>query len=634
MAGHGHGHGDGEGDTHRGRRRAANYHHEKGVFARLKDDHDSFSEIYELEDIESEKLPTARAEVAHDDESVGTDGTHDFPASNSGGSGSSSSRQRHHHERRRRRGASISTTASFQLYTPDEERAVVRKFDTRLVVFVALLYMLSFVDRSNIGNARIAGMDDDLQPVPGRDGLYEWALAAFYIAYIAFEWMSLLWKVIPAHIYVSMLVLSWGIVASLQAVAVNYPMLIFLRTLLGIGEAGFTGVPFYLSFFFKRHELAFRTAIFISAAPLATTFASSLAWLVLKVGEASPIAPWRLLFLVEGFPSVLVALVAWHVIPDSPETAHYLTAREKKVARLRLRHENGSDGSSAGRRGRALSLGRKHETPGGGDGDDDDGDAKGLNTHDVLAVLCDPAAWLTAAILFLANMAYSSLPVFLPTILRSMGHDAQSAQALAAPPYFAAFLFVLATAHASDTTRARAPWLAAHALASAAGYGVLALADSRFLALDPGSIVRYLAVYPAAVGFFNVVVLTIAWSINNQRTASRQGGGFALLQLVGQCGPLVGTRLYPDADAPYYTRGMAACALAMLAVAVLAGALRWVLARRNRLLDEAESVEPDEAESVEPDEDADEEGEGFLDSERGVRGPARDALRERFRYML
>ncbi|KAK0718117.1 major facilitator superfamily domain-containing protein [Lasiosphaeria miniovina] len=604
-----HGDGDGKGDTHRGRRRAANYHHELS------------SEVYELEDIESEKLPTERAEAAHDDESVGTDGAHDFPPASNSGSG----RQRHHHERRRRRGASISTTASFQLYTPDEEKAVVRKFDTRLVVFVALLYMLGFVDRSNIGNARIAGMDDDLQPVLRRDGLYEWALAAFYIAYIAFEWMSLLWKVIPAHIYVSMLVLSWGIVASLQAVAVNYPMLIFLRTLLGIGEAGFTGVPFYLSFFFKRHELAFRTAIFISAAPLATTFASSLAWMLLKVGEASPIAPWRLLFLVEGFPSVLVALVAWHVIPDSPETAHYLTAREKKVARLRLRHENGSDSSSAGWRGRALSLGRKHETPGGGGGDDDS-DAKGLNTHDVLAVLCDPAAWLTAAILFLANMAYSSLPVFLPTILRSMGHDPQSAQALAAPPYFAAFLFVLATAHASDTTRARAPWLAAHALASAAGYGVLALADSRFLALDPGSIVRYLAVYPAAVGFFNVVVLTIAWSINNQRTASRQGGGFALLQLVGQCGPLVGTRLYPDADAPYYTRGMAACALAMLAVAALAGALRWVLARRNRLLDEAESAEPDE--------DADGEGEGFLDSERGVGGAARDALRERFRYML
>ena len=107
-------------------------------------------------------------------------------------------------------------------------------------------------------------MDDDLRSIPRQDGWYEWALSAFYIAYILFEWMSLLWKVIPAHIYISLIVFSWGVTASLQAVAVNYPMLICLRLLLGIGEAAFTGVPFYLSFFFKRRELAFRTAVFIS----------------------------------------------------------------------------------------------------------------------------------------------------------------------------------------------------------------------------------------------------------------------------------------------------------------------------------------------------------------------------------
>lgn len=120
-------------------------------------------------------------------------------------------------------------------------------------------------------------MDEDLQQStsPPRDDWYEWALTSFYISYIAFEWMSLLWKVIPAHVYVSALVLSWGLTASLQAVAVSYPMLIALRVLLGIGEAGFTGVPFYLSFFYKRQELAFRTAIFISGTFLLSVFMSN-----------------------------------------------------------------------------------------------------------------------------------------------------------------------------------------------------------------------------------------------------------------------------------------------------------------------------------------------------------------------
>ncbi len=110
---------------------------------------------------------------------------------------------------------SNSTVHSFMLYTPDEEKAVIKKFDRRLVLFVALLYMLSFLDRSSmsfsslqdnylaniqpdIGNARIAGMEEDLHLSSYQ---YEWLLRAFYISYILFEWMTLLWKVIPPHIY-------------------------------------------------------------------------------------------------------------------------------------------------------------------------------------------------------------------------------------------------------------------------------------------------------------------------------------------------------------------------------------------------------------------------------------------------
>jgi MFS family permease len=357
-------------------------------------------------------------------------------------------------------------------------------------------------------------------------------------------------------------VLCWGTVASLQSVAPSYPALVALRTLLGASEAGFTGIPFYLSFFFQRSELAFRTAVFISAAPLATTFASSLAWAILRAGEALPIRAWRLLFLVEGFPSVVAAAIAWRVIPDTPETAWFLTSRERKVARLRLRSEReGSDGKQ-----RAKSK---------------------ASLRDALAALADPAAWVTASMFFLANMAYSSLPVFLPTILTSMGHSALASQALAAPPYLAAFASVLLTARISDRRGARGGLIAGHALASAAGYGLLALSGP--LGLNEWA--RYAAVFPAAAGFFSVVALLIAWTVNNQESADRRGGAFALFQLVGQCGPLVGTRLYPDADAPLYGRGMTAMAGAMLGVAGFAIGLRWWFGRINSRLDAEEGEE-------------------------------------------
>lgn len=292
------------------------------------------------------------------------------------------------------------------------------------------------------------------------------------------------------------------------------------------------------------------------AAPLATTFASSLAWLILKVGETLPIAPWRVLFLLEGFPSVVIGAIAWSVIPDRPQTAPYLTEREKKVARLRLRHDKPKT-RKAGKLERQQSN---------------------LKPREILSVFADPTAWIMALIFFLTNMAYSSMPVFLPTILEEMGHTAVESQALSAPPYLIAFLSILATANLSDKLKTRAPFIIGHALFSALGYSVLALARP----LHIGPLLRYLAIYPAATGFFNVVVLIISWSINNQPTESRQGGGFALLQLIGQCGPIVGTRLYPKKDQPYFEPGMWACAGAMFGVAVLTVLLRWYLARENR----------------------------------------------------
>jgi MFS family permease len=292
---------------------------------------------------------------------------------------------------------------------------------------------------------------------------------------------------------------------------------------------------------------------------------------------------------LEGFPSVLIAAVAWRVIPDSPQTAAYLTPREKKVATLRLRRENPGKSSNP---------------------------TSGLVGRDVLAVLRDPIAWVTAAMFFLTNMAYSSLPVFLPTILLEMGHDALSAQALSAPPYLVSFVLVLVLAHVSDRARDRSLLIALLAIQSALGYAVLALAE--WLHISP--VIRYLAVYLAAAGFFNVVTLTVVWNLNNQASESRQGGGFALMQLVGQCGPLVGTRLYPDVEGPFYTRGMKACAWAMFAVAVLAILLRFYMIRLNARAERADAA----AEAVPLAEE-----EGLVGS-----GAKRRTRRQGFRYML
>ncbi|KAK0311165.1 hypothetical protein LTR01_003159 [Friedmanniomyces endolithicus] len=434
--------------------------------------------------------------------------------------------------RARRRRASVQ---SYELYTPDEERRVRRKLDTRLVLFVALLYLMSFLDRSNIGNARLAGLTDDLHL---SDDQYQWLLTAFYISYILFEWMTICYQLFPPHIYISCCVFAWGVLAALQAVTTNFAGILVLRALLGIGEAAFVGIPFYLSFFFRQDELAFRIGLFISAAPLATSFASSLAWLIVRFGDQTGIASWRLLLLVEGFPACLIAAWAWRWIPDAPQTARWLTSRERRVATLRMRKEADGDGGALS--GSQSTIPRHKRK---------------FNWREALRTLKDPKAYLTAGMFFCCNVAFSSMPVFLPTIVHSMGYSTLASQGLSAPPFLFAFLAVLTTAFLSDRLRSRSGPMIFHACLAMAGYILLAVAGT----LRFGHLVRYLAVFPICAGFFSAVTIVITWTM----------------------GPLLGTRLYPDAEGPYYVKGMSVCAVAMAMVGILAFTLRMVLKAEN-----------------------------------------------------
>jgi MFS family permease len=117
------------------------------------------------------------------------------------------------------------------------------------------------------------------------------------------------------------------------------------RFFLAVAEAGYgPGIPYLLSFFYMRTEIGFRCGIFLSAAPLATCFAGALAYAITS-GHAH-LANWRLLFLVEGLPTIVMAFVVWFFLPDSPEKARFLNSTEKDVARSRAIRQVGQDGYS------------------------------------------------------------------------------------------------------------------------------------------------------------------------------------------------------------------------------------------------------------------------------------------------
>jgi MFS family permease len=126
-----------------------------------------------------------------------------------------------------------------------------------------------------------------------------------------------------------------GVVSAVQAAAQNYEGMLALRFLMGMFEAGYgPGVPYLLSFFYLRHELGWRTGLFMSAAPLANTFAGALAYAITS-GRNTALHSWRLLFLVEGLPTVAMAFVAFFFMPDAPEKARFLSEDEKVAAKAR-----------------------------------------------------------------------------------------------------------------------------------------------------------------------------------------------------------------------------------------------------------------------------------------------------------
>lgn len=212
--------------------------------------------------------------------------------------------------------------------TPSEEAAIIRKLDYRLLPVVFVLYSLAVLDRSNLGNARLAGMEKDINLSGNR---YNLLGTIFYIAYICFQWTLIGWKQFRPSRFCALTVFFWGFVASIQATAFNWGGLMTCRFFLGIAEAMFgPGVPLYLTYFYPRERVGFRHGVFISGAAMANAYGGALAYGISQIRGS--LAPWRILFLIEGLPTLVVAGATWFLLPDGIGEAKFLSTREKEVA--------------------------------------------------------------------------------------------------------------------------------------------------------------------------------------------------------------------------------------------------------------------------------------------------------------
>ena len=217
------------------------------------------------------------------------------------------------------------------------ERETIRKVAWRLLPLVFLLYLLSLIDRVNLGFAALT-MNKDLGLTPYT---YSLGVAAFFIGYIPFEIPSnLILERIGARRWIGRIAITWGIAASAMALVVGERSFLLVRFLLGFAEAGlFPGMLLYLTYWFPQSYRARVNAALVLAIPASGALGGPVATSLLELNGIFGLAGWQWLFLLEGIPTVLLGCVVLRLLTDRPANAAWLPPENRAWLEATMRRE-------------------------------------------------------------------------------------------------------------------------------------------------------------------------------------------------------------------------------------------------------------------------------------------------------
>ncbi|WP_214110496.1 MFS transporter [Acrocarpospora catenulata] len=231
------------------------------------------------------------------------------------------------------------------------ERSAIRKVTLRLVPFVALMFFINYLDRTAIGFAGPNGMSEGLGLTAAQFGF---ASGIFFLGYILLEVPSnMALHRFGARKWLARIMVTWGIVAVLFTWVQSYVQLSALRFLLGVAEAGFfPGAILFLSLWVPARYRSRVLGLFYLSQPLTTVLGAPLAgWLISHDGLFFGLDGWRFMFFGVGLPAVVVGVIAWFYLVDSPQQARWLTPDEKEWLTAELAAENAGKTSGRTRHG-------------------------------------------------------------------------------------------------------------------------------------------------------------------------------------------------------------------------------------------------------------------------------------------
>lgn len=435
--------------------------------------------------------------------------------------------------------------AEFVEYTEEEERSVRKKIDRRVLSLVIGSYLFNQFDRTNIGNVHVIPAFNENFGVTDNN---KWtlALSVFYIGYCLLEMpANVLQRRIGANRFFFMSLGFWGISSLSFVYAKGYVGLLILRVLLGIGEAGYyAGMVYYLSFWYKRHELAMRISICMTG-----TYPGAISGLIafgLVRAHTSLLQGWQFLYLIEAIPTIVMAVLLLLFLPSFPFAASFLSPREKAIAQARMDRD------------------QKPTSHGGMTG-----------WQGFKAVVNDLNAWLLVIVYAGFNVGTATITYFLPTLIDELGFSDINAQGMTVAPYAVGWFLVVGQAWHSDRTRERGWHVVASMLTSFTGYVILATSVQKSVGAG------YFALFLVVGGNFSLFPLVMSWAANVFSPTSKRGVGTAFIVSIANCISIASPQIYFDAYDDY-RKGHAISAGCLFASALAAFVLRTRLVMKNR----------------------------------------------------
>jgi len=300
------------------------------------------------------------------------------------------------------------------------ETETYRKADVRLLPFLFLCYILAYLDRVNVGFAKLQMLKD----LSLTDAAFATGAGIFFIGYFFFEVPSdVLLKKFGARMWIARIMISWGVISACMMFVRGERSFYALRFLLGIAEAGFfPGIIFYLTLWYPSKHRSTRTAWFVAAIAVSGVIGNPVSgWIMDRLSGAANLAGWQWLFLGEGIPSIVVGFWVIYYLDSSIEEAKWLTAEEKALLASNLLAED------------------QHKTQ-----------------HKLMDAFTSGKVWALCAIYFTLMVGLYGIAFWLPTIVKAFGIKGYFGVGLiSAVPYGVAVIGMILLSHHSDRTGER-----------------------------------------------------------------------------------------------------------------------------------------------------------------------------------